>query len=98
MHKKYAKDGVACVSVSLDPPKDEGRALKFLQKQHAKFANYLLDEPEGGETWQREWDFEAAPTVYVLDRQGKRTRFMPGAPDEGYEDVEKLVVKLLKAS
>ena len=95
MHEKYGKDGVACVSVSLDTPKDEGRALKFLQKQHATFANYLLDEPSW-ETWQGEWNFEAPPTVYVIDRQGNKTRFMP--PDASYEDVERRVVQLLKPS
>jgi hypothetical protein len=94
MHKKYGKDGVACVSVSLDNPKDEGRALNFLKKQHATFANYLLDEPSW-ETWQGEWNFEAPPTVYVIDRQGNKTRFMP--PDESYEHVEKRVIQLLKA-
>jgi hypothetical protein len=93
MHEKYGKDGVACVSVSLDNPKDEGRALKFLQKQRATFTNYLLDEPTW-DTWQGEWNFEAPPTVYVIDRQGNKTRFIP--PDESYREVEQRVIQLLK--
>jgi hypothetical protein len=93
MHKKYAKDGVVCVSASVDTPADKGRALKFLQKQQAGFTNFWLDEPN--ETWQNSWDFLGPPAVFVIDRQGNKTgRILP--PDN-YEDVEKLVVKLLKA-
>jgi hypothetical protein len=93
MHKKYAKDGVVCVSASVDTPGDKGRALKFLQKQGAGFTNFWLDEP--GEVWQSYWDFGSPPAVFVFDRQGKK--HVLEQKTDVYVDVEKLVIKLLKA-
>jgi hypothetical protein len=99
MHKHYAKDGVVCVSVSLDNMKDEGRALKFLQKQGATFPNYILDEPDW-DAWQSHWKFDGPPAVFVFDRAGNKVGEFRNTADEHYtyEDVEKLVVKLLKAN
>jgi hypothetical protein len=93
MHKKYAKDGVVCVSVSVDTPSDKARALKFLQKQQAGFTNFWLDEPN--EVWQNYWDFGGPPAVFVFDQQGKK--YSPDPTADVYVHVEKLVVKLLKA-
>src|SRR5690242_10528052 len=50
LHKKYAKEGLACVSVSVDDEDGVKAALAFLQKQNATFANYrILEDPE---VWQ----------------------------------------------
>ena len=43
MHKKYARDGLVCMSVSVDQADDKERVLDFLKEQKATFANYLLD-------------------------------------------------------
>jgi hypothetical protein len=93
MHRKYAKDGLVCVSASLDTPTDMGRALKFLQKQQAGFTNFWLDEPT--EVWQNYWDFGGPPAVFVFDRLGMKHG--PFQSTNTYEEVEKLVIKLLKA-
>jgi len=46
MHKKYGKDGLVCMSVSVDQLDDKDKAHKFLKSKGATFANYLLDEED----------------------------------------------------
>jgi hypothetical protein len=101
MHRKYAERGLVCLSVAVDPPDNKEaaqRAEKFLVKQNATFANYLLDEPEG--VWQNRWDSNGPPVVFVFDRQGKRAAKFPVVSEKGpepfeYTDIEKLVQELL---
>jgi hypothetical protein len=98
LHQKYAKDGLVCVSVSVDPDGQQGDALKFLQKQKATFANYWIDEKET--FWQEKLEINGPPAVFVFDRQGKRAaKFDTNDPDKTYtyDDIEKLVQRLLKA-
>jgi hypothetical protein len=94
MHKKYARDGLAAVSVSVDPLEDgvQERVLKFLQSKGATFTNLILDEPS--EVWQEKLHFASVPTVFVFSRDGKWTQFTEDKFN--YDDVEKLVVELLK--
>jgi hypothetical protein len=93
MHKKYAQGGLVAVSVSVDPLEDdaEKRVLKFLQSKGATFTNLLLDEPP--EVWQEKLHIIAVPCIYVFNRQGKWTKF---SDDINHEEIEKLVVELLK--
>jgi hypothetical protein len=93
MHKKYARDGLVAVSVSVDPiePGIEKRVLKFLQAQGATFTNLLLDEPP--EVWQEKLHTIAVPSIFVFNRQGKWTQF---TGEINHEEIEKLVVELLK--
>ena len=98
LHQKYAKDGLVAMSVSVDTPEDRGKALDFLQKQKATFANYWLDEK--GKFWQEKLDITGPPAVFVFDRQGKRAgKFDTNDSDKTYtyDDIEKLVQQLLKA-
>ena len=69
LHQKYVKDGLACVSVSVDEPDGTEAALKFLEKQNATFANYRIEEPDS--VWQPRWRFKGVPAVFVFDRQGR---------------------------
>jgi len=99
MHKKYAERGLSCFSVTVDPPNNpnaKAKALTFLEKQQATFANFFLDEPEG--VWQNRWDINGPPCIFVFDRQGKRAGKFAVNPDKPftYADVEKLVVELLE--
>ncbi len=98
MHKKYARDGVACVSVSVDQVEDKERALKFLKAKGATFANYLLDE-DNPSVWQEYWDTNGPPAVFVYDPAGKLARAFRNGPEEHYtyDDVETFVRKLLSA-
>jgi hypothetical protein len=93
MHKKYAKDGLAAISVSLDDLKDkkaEERVIEFLRKQKATFTNLILDEK--AEVWQKKLKFDGPPCVFVFNREGKPKKF--DAPD--YDEIEKYVDELLK--
>jgi hypothetical protein len=96
MHHKYAKDGLVCMSVSVDDKDDKAKALAFLTKQKATFANYLIDEE--AEVWQKRLDVPAPPGVSVFDRSGKRVKTFTSEDPFTYEDVEKLVAPLLKAA
>jgi len=88
MHEKYAKKGLVCVSVSVDDVEDKDAALKFLKKQKATFSNFLVDEPQ--KVWKELFDTVGVPAIRVYDRAGK-----VAGKFEDYDDVEKLVVKLL---
>jgi hypothetical protein len=95
MHKKYGKDGLAALSVSLDDPADRearGRVQKFLEKQGATFTNLLLDEKP--EEWQKQLKIDGPPCVYVFNRDGS-TALKQSGDDVNYEKVEKEVAKLL---
>src|SRR3954453_2118370 len=101
MHKKYAKDGLVVITVSLDTIDDEDqkenekvkvRVLNFLKEHSATSINLLLDESIP--FYQEKLGFNVAPCIFVFDRQGKWTRFNP--PAKHHEDVEQLVTKLLQ--
>jgi thiol-disulfide isomerase/thioredoxin len=97
LHKKYGRDSVACVSVTVDPVADHPRALKFLQSQSAAFANYLMDEANS--VWQEHFDINGPPAVFVYGRDGKlAARFDHNDPCKQYTyaDVEGLVRRLLR--
>jgi len=109
MHKKYAKDGLVAISVSVDPLKDDegksieadqkGKVLAFLKKKDATLTNLLLDEPQ--ELWQARLRIIVVPTVFVFNRAGQWQQFKSDddtlKKDENghYYEVEALVKKLL---
>jgi hypothetical protein len=93
MHNKYAKNGFAAISVSLDDPKNDKarqRVIDFLTKQKATFTNLILDEES--EVWQKKLKFEGPPCVFVFDRDGTWKQYT--APD--YAEIEKYVAELMK--
>jgi cytochrome c biogenesis protein CcmG/thiol:disulfide interchange protein DsbE len=98
LHQRYGKDGIVCMSVSLDEPKQKEAVLAFLKSQKAAFPNYLLDEGEAG--WDK-LDLKGIPVVMVYDRTGKQARkFTNDDPDHQftYADVEKFVQDLIRPS
>jgi thiol-disulfide isomerase/thioredoxin len=97
LERTYAQDGLVCISVSVDSPKRQDAALKFLQRQKAAFANYLLTEDPP--VWPDRWNVKGVPVVFVFDREGRRAaKFDNDEPHQfTYEDVEALVKKLLAA-
>ena len=102
MHAKYAKQGLAVVSLSMDDvtkPKQVAEALGFLKEKKATFANYLLDETtdDGFE----KLDISAIPAVFLFGPDGKEIRrFTLDDPNKQftYDEVEKAIVaELAKA-
>jgi hypothetical protein len=97
MHERYGKDGLVCMTVSIDEPEKLKEAKDFLTKIGASFPNYLLDAEV--QFWQDKLDLNAPPAVFVFDRENRRAgKFDNGDPDKQYTyaDVEKLVQKLLR--
>jgi len=98
MHKDYARDGLVCMSVSLDEVKQRDKPLGFLKQRGATFVNYLLDEEI--DLWQNKFDISGPPLVFVFDRDNQRAaKFDTSDPKKlwSYDDVEALVRKLLQA-
>jgi peroxiredoxin len=98
MQRKYDKDGLVAVSVSLDDPADKGapeRILHFLKSKDAEFTNLRLDEPL--EQWQDQLNIALPPVVFVFDRDGRIAGKFEGQKQVDYEKViEPLVQNLLK--
>ena len=100
LHGKYARDGLAAVSVSLDDLGEEGakdKVVKFLEKQRATFTNLILDEKPA--LWQAKLKIDGPPLVVVYNRDGGVARRFPSDDDPNavdYAKVEKVVVELLK--
>ena len=83
--------------MTVDGVDNRKAALDFLKQQGATFPNYLLDEET--EFWQNKWDVNGPPAVFVFDRDNRRAaKYDTSDPDKSftYEDVEKLVQKLLR--
>jgi len=93
MHRKYASQGLAVISVSLDLPENRKAAEQYLVKQSATFTNLYLDEPEFDTKGRL--GFAAPPCQDVFDRQGKWGRFTSDKADIDPQEVEKLIVTLL---
>ncbi len=94
MQKKYAKAGMAAISVSVDDPKDPEtlpKVKQFLQQQGAAFTNLVLDEPP--EVWQKKLETDGVPVVFVFNQ--KREIYKKYKDDVKYSDVEKDVRTLL---
>jgi hypothetical protein len=97
MRQRYGKDGLVCLSVSVDELGRKEATLAFLEKMRATFPNYLLDED--AEVWQNQWKIKGPPAVFVFDRAGKRAgKFDGDDPERTFtpQDVEKLVNQLLR--
>ena len=95
LHQKYAADGLACISVSLDDPTDDAarsRALRFLNEKKATFLNLLLDERP--EFWQAKLKIDGPPCVFVFNRAGGLLKKFHD--DVDYRDIERLVIDALK--
>jgi hypothetical protein len=97
MHKKYAAQGLAAISVALDDPADQqakDAVLKFLKKEKATFTNVILNEQP--ELWQEKLKSPGPPFFYVFNREGKYKKFEGGDIDEDLGNIDKLVAEWLK--
>jgi hypothetical protein len=103
MQEKYGKDGLAVISVSLDPISEgeqpeqrKTRVLKRLEKLRAKgITNLILDE--SADLVQKKLRVVEIPSVYVFNRQGQWTHFTSaGGSEVAPKIVEELAVKWLK--
>jgi thiol-disulfide isomerase/thioredoxin len=96
LHHRHGKDGVVCMSLTLDEPESKAAALKFLTEKGATIPNFLIEDEES--KWQDKWQIGAIPVVFVYGRDGQvAKRFDYSNPDQQftYGDVEKFVAELL---
>jgi len=99
MHRRFAKKGLAVVSLSLDDPTNKAavaEAEKFLKAKHSVVTNVLLDE-ESGEGYEK-LNINAIPAVFIYNQGGKEVkRFTMDDPNNQftYDEVEKAVAALL---
>jgi thiol:disulfide interchange protein/thiol-disulfide isomerase/thioredoxin len=106
LHRKYARGGLAAVSVSLEDCRDrqaQAETVKFLRQQGATFPNVILDAPFA--EWQANLEIDGPPAVYVFDRDNRLVKRWPvtsaaGDETEGvdYTAVEKVVRQLLSGA
>lgn len=100
MHRKYAEQGLAVVSVSIDEepdkPEVQAQVLNFLKERGATFTNLILDEPY--EVWGRKFDMVSPPCVFVFDRRGRWKKLDSDvlADDPSGAKLEKLLAEWLK--
>jgi peroxiredoxin len=98
LYQRLGKEGVCCMSVSLDKPKNADAALTFLKSQAPLYTNFIMED---GDVIFEKWNFNAVPAVFVFDRQGKLARkFTNDDPDKQftYDEVIKFVEDLHKRS
>jgi thiol-disulfide isomerase/thioredoxin len=81
LHEKYAKQGLAVISVSVDLPEDADAARKFLMQQRAAFRNVQLTDK--AEVWQAKWNVVGPPLLFLFDRDGRLVARWEGKSDPG---------------
>src|SRR5208282_4001625 len=95
MHRKYAADGLAAVSVSLDDeldkPETREKIGKFLEKRQATCKNLVLNVEV--DEWQKKLDVAGPPIIYVFDREGKWVKRFTGEFD--FAEIERVALDLL---
>jgi hypothetical protein len=95
MHKELAKDGLVCISMSVDEPDNAKAALEFLKKMEATFPNYILDDTdEAKDMLNKTLPNSVPPIIHVFDRDGKKVKTWEGNDKEG--EVDKFVKELLQ--
>jgi thiol-disulfide isomerase/thioredoxin len=95
LHRKYAGQGLAAVSVSVDDVADPDaceRARQFLTDQKALFANYLLNEKPP--VWLAKLKVTGVPCAFVFNRRGELLKKFHDNVD--YGAIEQIVVEALK--
>jgi thiol-disulfide isomerase/thioredoxin len=94
LHEKYARQGLAVISVSVDPPDDADAreaARNFLTARHANFRNVILTDK--AEIWQEKWQVIGPPLLFLFDREGRLVARWDDKVDMA--DVEKRVAAVL---
>jgi len=94
LHKEFAKSGLVCMSLSVDPDDDFAGALEFLQKNGATFPNFiLLDTDENKDKLEKTFEHTSPPIIHVFDRKGKKIQTWEGKIEE--DKIDTLIKKLL---
>jgi thiol-disulfide isomerase/thioredoxin len=94
LHKDLAKDGLVCISLSVDLEENFDGALTFLKKQGATFPNFILwDDDDSKDKLDKTFEHRRVPIFHVFDRDGKKVKTWEGAIKE--PEIDKLIKELL---
>ena len=98
LSRRHAKDGVVCMSVSVDHLQKIDAARAFLRQVGAHIPNYLVDDSKA---WTTGWRIDTLPCVMVIGRDGVLVKKFEGEPFPPYRqftyaDVEMQVTELLQ--
>jgi thiol-disulfide isomerase/thioredoxin len=96
LQRKYAKDGLTVVTVSIDDvssdPGASQRVKMFLQQQQATSRNLLL--AENPQVWVQKLKMNSVPSMFLFDREGHLiNRWTGGEINLGA--IEKRITELL---
>jgi thiol-disulfide isomerase/thioredoxin len=87
MQKKYADQGLVCISVSMDKltptTYKKDAVLAFLKKKDAAFPNYVVAEPEKDEAELTKLltdEYRSIPLLVIFDKAGRRVWTSADAP------------------
>ena len=95
LHKEFAKDGLDCISLSVDLEENLDGALAFLKKHEATVPTYLLwDNDDNKDKLEKTFEHTAPPIIHVFDRRGKKIKTWEGSIKE--DEIDKLIQELLK--
>ena len=96
MQRKFAKDGLVCMTVSSDKKAVSKDAAQCLEKAGCEFANYIQDEDDVVDGWTSCFGCCGFPALVIFGRDGKQaaTFEVTEMPFESAV-IEKTLVKLL---
>ena len=84
--KKYPKEDLVCISLTVDEKDEHEAALKFLKDQSSGVPNYRYEDKKD---YQDEFNIKGLPVAYVYGRDGKLAKkFDVNEKDFTYADVE----------
>jgi thiol-disulfide isomerase/thioredoxin len=92
LHRKFAEQGLVCISLNTDEPSEKEIALEYLKSKKATFDNFLIDEPIP--VWQEKLHTNTAPAALIFGHDGKLRKDF-GDDEFTYVEVEKAVVEAL---
>jgi hypothetical protein len=98
LQKKFSKDKVVCMTLSMDVGESRKETLKNLQKVNCDLANYLPAEDESVEAWDAIFGCCGIPSVVIYGRNGKQAAsfLMTDAPID-LASIEKALMKQFDA-
>jgi len=97
LHKRYAKNGLSVVTVSVDnvtDPDVRERVKMFLRQQQSSCRNLLLAEKP--EVWISKLKMDSIPSMFLFDKQGHLINRWTGG-DIDLAAIEKRIVELLNS-
>jgi len=97
LHKRWADQGLAVISVSLDDATLKPQVLQFLQAQGATFDNFISRYETAAESTQSfEIENDTLPCLKLYDRSGQLQTTLGGGEPVEPEAVDQAVEELLR--